>query len=50
MLAMMCVHRGRELAFSLRTDNASGQQVDAYRRVYCGTEMRGYRPKKQIGR
>ena len=49
-LAMKCVHCGRELAFSPRTDGASGQQVDVYRCIKCGIEMREYRPKEQIGR
>jgi DNA-directed RNA polymerase subunit RPC12/RpoP len=47
---MKCVHCGRELAFPPRTDRASGQQVDVYRCIQCGTEIREYLPKKQIGR
>lgn len=47
---MKCVHCHREIAFSSRSDRASGNQVEIYRCVYCGTEMREYRPKKQIGR
>ncbi|HEX2614181.1 MAG TPA: hypothetical protein VHL10_01700 [Nitrososphaera sp.] len=47
---MKCIHCHRELAFSPRTDRTSGQQVEVYRCVYCGTEMREYRPKRQIGR
>jgi len=50
MLAMKCTHCGRELVFYPRTDRASGVQVEVYRCVYCGTEMREYRPKKQMGR
>lgn len=44
------VHCSRELAFSTPLDRALGQSVDVYRCKYCGTEMKEYRPKKQIGR
>lgn len=47
---MKCNHCGRELVFYPRTDRASGAQVEAYRCIYCGTEMKECRPKKQIGR
>lgn len=50
LLAMKCTHCGRELVFYPRTDRASGAQVEVYRCIYCGTEMREYRPMKQIGR
>lgn len=49
-MAMKCTCCRRELVYSPRTDRASGAQVEVYRCVYCGTEMREYRPKKQIGR
>ncbi|HVX02191.1 MAG TPA: hypothetical protein VHA09_03480 [Nitrososphaera sp.] len=47
---MKCVHCHRELAFATRFDRGSGQQVDTYRCVYCGSEMHEYRPKRQIAR
>lgn len=47
---MKCAHCSRELAFSTRYDRGSGQQVDVYRCVYCGSEMREYRPNRQIVR
>jgi hypothetical protein len=47
---MKCVHCKRELSFSTRVDRTSGQSVDTYRCVYCGTEMKEYRPNRQIAR
>ena len=47
---MKCVHCKRELAFSTRVDRTSGQSVDTYRCVYCGTEMKEYRPNRQTVR
>lgn len=47
---MKCAHCGRPLAFVSRSDRVSGQQMDVYRCIYCGVEMREYRPNRQIGR
>jgi len=47
---MKCVHCGRELVFSPRTDRASDAQVEVFRCACCGAEIKEYRPKKQIGR
>jgi DNA-directed RNA polymerase subunit RPC12/RpoP len=47
---MKCTHCSRSLVFASRSDRGSGQQVDVYSCIYCGAEMREYRPNRQIGR